>query len=85
MSSLDLLGPLFSMLVYAFIAAVGIYITVSILLFIFDAVKAKKQDRKIKTGIKIMFIIAMVLTAIMLALGIYVIVLLIYLSTHGPF
>jgi len=85
MSSLDLLGPLFSVLAYAFIAAVGVYITVSILLFIFDAVKAKKQDRKIKTGIKIMFIISMVLTAIMLALGIYVIVLLINLSTHGPF
>ena len=65
--------------------AIYFYINAAIVLFIIDAVKAKNQGRKIKTGIKIMFIIAMVLLAIMFALGIYVIVLLLRLSIYGPF
>ena len=85
MLSLDYLGPIFSMLGCAFFMAICIFCDASIVLFIIDAVRAKKQGRKIKTGFKIMFIIAMVLTAIMFALGIYVIVLLLSLLTNGPF
>ena len=85
MLSLDLWGRLFSALGYAFVMAIYFYINAAIVLFIIDAVKAKNQGRKIKTGIKIMFIIAMVLLAIMFALGIYVIVLLLRLSIYGPF
>ena len=50
-----------------------------------DAVKAKWQCRKIKRSIKIMFIIAMVLAAIGLALGIYVLIVFILLLVNGPF
>lgn len=85
MSSLDILGPIFSMLGFAFFMAICIFCDASIVLFIIDAVRAKKQGRKIKTGFKIMFIISMILTAIMFALGIYVIVLFFYLLTNGPF
>ena len=77
MLSLDVLGPIFS--------AIGTFLFVSIVLFIVDGLKAKEQGRKIKIGIKIMFIIAMVISAAMLALGVYVIVLLFYLFIHGPF
>ena len=81
MLSLDKLGPIFSALGFTIIA----FILVSIVLFIIEAVKAKRQSRKIKPGFKIMFIIAMVILAAMLALGVYVIVLLFYLFIHGPF
>ena len=81
MLSLDKLGPIFSTLGFTIIA----YILVSIVLFIIDAVKAKRQSRKIKPGFKIMFIIAMVLEAIMLAIGIYALIVLILLLVNGPF
>lgn len=57
----------------------------SIVLFIIDAVKAKRQSRKIKPDFKIMFIIAMVLAAIMLAIGIYALIVLILLLVNGPY
>ena len=81
MLSLDKLGPIFSTLGFTIIA----YILVSIVLFIIDAIKAKSQGRKIKTGFKIMFIIAMILTTIIFALGIYVLVVLLNLFVHSPF
>lgn len=80
-----LFGPLFSALTYTLGTAIFLYIGVSIVLFIIDAAKAKKQGRKIKTGIKVMFIIAMVIEAIVIALGNYVVLLLIYFFVHGPF
>ncbi|MBO4579489.1 MAG: hypothetical protein J5715_04995 [Clostridiales bacterium] len=85
MLSLDVWGRLFSALGYACGMAIFFYVNAAIVLFIIDAVKAKSQGRKIKTGIKVMFIIAMVLLAIMIALGIYVFVLLLRLSIYGPF
>ena len=85
MLSLDVWGRLFSALGYAFGMAIFFYVNAAIVLFIIDAVKANSQGRKIKTGIKVMFIIAMVLLAIMIALGIYVFVLLLRLSIYGPF
>ena len=81
MLSLDKLGPIFSALGFTIIA----YILVSIVLFIIDAVKAKRQRRKIKPGFKIMFIIAMILAAIMLAIGIYALIVLTLLLVNGPF
>lgn len=85
MLSLDVLGPIFSSIGTFILAVVGLYVLLSIVLFIVDGLKAKEQGRKIKIGIKIMFIIAMVISAAMLALGVYVIVLLLYLIIHGPF
>ena len=85
MLSLDFLGPVFSTLGSIIFMAISFYIVGSIVLFIIDAIKAKNQGRKIKTGFKIMFIIAMVLEAIMIALGIYVIGLLLHLFINGPF
>ena len=81
MLSLDKLGPIFSALGFTIIA----YIIVSIVLFIIDTVKAKRQSRKIKPGFKIMFIIAMIFPAIMLAIGIYALIILILLLVNGPF
>ena len=85
MLSLDNLGPVFSVLGEALFVAVRAFCALSIALFIIDAVKAKKQGRKIKTGFKIMFIIAMVLEAIGIALGIYALIVLIYLFVNSPF
>ena len=65
--------------------AIVMYIDMSIVLFIIDAIRAKKQNRKIKKGFKIMFIIAMILTTIIFALGIYVIAVLLNLFVHSPF
>ena len=81
MLSLDKLGPIFSALGFTIIA----FILVSIVLFIIEAVKAKRQSRKIKPGFKIMFLIAMVLAAIMLAIGIYALIVFILLLVNGPF
>ena len=85
MLSLDNVGPVFSVLGEALFMAVCAFCALSIALFIIDAVKAKKQGRKIKTGFKIMFIIAMVLAAIGIALGIYALIVLIYLFVNSPF
>ena len=80
-----LFGPLFSALTYTLGTALFLYIGVSIMLFIIDAAKAKEQGRKVKTGIKVMFIIAMVLLAVTLALGIYAICVLFNIFMFGPF
>ena len=50
---------------------VELFTGLSIVLFIMDGIKAKSQKRKRKVGITIMFIIAMVLTALQLILGIH--------------
>ena len=41
------------------------YIAVSVIRFIIDGVRAKREHRNIKTGIKIMFIIAVILAALL--------------------
>ena len=51
------------------------FTAVSVALFISEAVKAKRQGRKMKTGIKVMFITAMIIDAIMLILGLVVMAL----------
>ena len=80
-----LFGPIFSALTYTLGTAIFLYIGVSIVLFIIDAAKAKKQGRKIKTGFKIMFVIAMVFEAIGIAIGIYALSVFFYLLVNGPF
>lgn len=85
MLSLDYWGKYFTTIGNVLLTAIFIYIGVSIVLFINDAVKAKRENRKIKTGFKIMFLIAMILSAALLALGIYVIVVLLHLFINGPF
>ena len=74
-----------SVVVEVLLTAIFIYIDASIVLFIIDAIRAKKQGRKIKTGFKIMFIIAMILAAVLLALGIYVLVVFFNILINGPF
>ncbi|MBR2548734.1 MAG: hypothetical protein IKE92_01805 [Clostridiales bacterium] len=41
------------------------FIAVSVIRFIIDGVRAKREHRNIKTGIKIMFIIAVILAALL--------------------
>ena len=80
-----IVGSVLSVLVEVLLTAVFIYISVSIVLFIVDAIKAKSQSRKIRTGFKVMFIIAMILLALMIALAIYVILVLLNIFMFGPF
>ena len=80
-----IVGSALSLLVEVLFAAISFYIVLSIVLFIIDAIKAKSQGRKIKTGFKIMFIIAMILQALIIALGIYAIWVLLNIFIHGPF
>ena len=44
------------------------YIVVSVVRFIIDGVKAKREHRNIRTSIKIMFIIAVILAALLVIL-----------------
>ena len=52
-----LLGMVFSLAGTAFLV-------VSVILFIIDGIKAKREHRKRKTGIKVMFVIAIILATI---------------------
>ena len=47
MLSLDVLGPIFSAIGTFLFAVVGLYVLLSIVLFIVDGLKAKEQGRKI--------------------------------------
>lgn len=58
----DMLATLLGM---AFSLAGTAFLVVSVILFIVDGVKAKRQHRKRKTGIKVMFVISIVLATIM--------------------
>ena len=56
---------------YVFVCLFIVFFVGSIILFIIDAVKARKENRKIKTWIKVIFIINMVHTGIAVALLIF--------------
>jgi hypothetical protein len=45
-------------------AAIMAFIALSVVLFIIDGVKAKRQHRKRKAGITVMFVIAMIIAAL---------------------
>ena len=45
-------------------AAITVFIALSVVLFIIDGVKAKRQHRKRKPGINVMFVIAMIIAAL---------------------
>ena len=45
-------------------AAIMAFIALSVVLFIIDGVKAKRQHRKRKAGINVMFVIAMIIAAL---------------------
>ena len=45
--------------------AVTGFLVLSVVLFIVDGIKAKRQNRKRKTGIKVMFVISIVLATIL--------------------
>ena len=54
------------------------YIAVSIIMFIVDGIKAKREQRNIKTKFKIMFITALILAGIIVLVVIAFIVLLVF-------
>ena len=56
---------------YVFVCLFFVFFVGSIILFIIDAVKARKENRKIKTWIKVIFIINMVHIGIAVALLIF--------------
>ncbi len=56
---------------YVFVCLFIVFFVGSIILFIIDAVKARKENRKIKTWIKVIFIINMVHIGIAVALLIF--------------
>ena len=56
---------------YVFVCLFIVFFVGSITLFIIDAVKARKENRKIKTWIKVIFIINMVHIGIAVALLIF--------------
>lgn len=60
-----------SILGYVFVCLFIVFFVGSIILFIIDAVKARKENRKIKTWIKVIFIINMVHIGIAVALLIF--------------
>ena len=51
--------------------AVTAFMVLSVVLFIIDGIKAKRQHRKRKAGINVMFIISIILAVLQLILGIY--------------
>ena len=57
----DMLATLLTM---AFSLAGTAFLVVSVILFIVDGIKAKREHRKRKTGIKVMFVIAIVLATL---------------------
>lgn len=62
---------MFSIPGYVFVCLFIVFFVGSIILFIIDAVKARKENRKIKTWIKVIFIINMVHIGIAVALLIF--------------
>lgn len=56
---------------YVFVCLFIVFFVGSITLFIIDAVKARKENRKIKTWVKVIFIINMVHIGIAVALLIF--------------
>ena len=56
---------------YVFVCLCIVFFFGSVILFIIDAVKARKENRKIKTWIKVIFIINMVHIGIAFALLIF--------------
>lgn len=57
------------------------YIVVSVVRFIIDGVKAKREHRNIRTSIKIMFIIAVILAALL----VITVIVFIFLMAFGIF
>ena len=58
------------------------FVVLSVILFIIDGIKAKRQHRKRKAGITVMFIISMVLTALMIiAVGVFFYLLIYYIGS----
>lgn len=55
---------------------IELFIGSSVALFIIDGIKAKRQHRKRKAGINVMFIISIILAVLQLILGIYACVVL---------
>ena len=68
----------FLCLILAFIA----YGITSIVLFIVDCVKAKRQQRKVKTGIKVMFITGIISIVTVIAFFVFLMILSMAVAYH---
>ena len=63
---------------------VELFMGLSVALFIIDGINAERQHRKRKVGIKVMFIISIILQVLMLLFGNLVIVVIIMAATGTP-
>ncbi len=73
----DLVSMLLQIGLIGVITIIESFIGLSVALFIIDGIKAKRQHRKRKTGITVMFIISIIITVLQILLAIYVCVVLV--------
>lgn len=58
------------------------FVVLSVILFIIDGIKAKRQQRKRKVGITVMFIIAMILEAVfIIAVVLFFYMIIVYIGS----
>ena len=58
------------------------FVVLSVILFIIDGIKAKRQQRKRKAGITVMFIIAMILEAVfIIAVVLFFYMIIVYIGS----
>lgn len=60
----DIVSPLLQLIAGVISASIELFTGLSVALFIIDGIKAKRQHRKRKVGITIMFIISIILDVI---------------------
>ena len=66
----------------AFSTAISGFVILSVILFIIDGIKAKRQHRKRKAGITVMFIIAMILEAVfIIAVVLFFYMIIVYIGS----
>ena len=80
----DLVSMFLQIVLMGVMAFVELFMGLSVALFIIDGIKAERQHRKRKVGIKVMFIISIILQVLLFLLGIYAIVVVIMASTGTP-
>ncbi len=62
--------------------AISGFVILSVILFIIDGIKAKRQHRKRKAGITVMFIIAMILEAVfIIAVVLFFYMIIVYIGS----
>ena len=74
--------PVDTLLFILFAFAIVAFAIVSIILFILDAVKSKRERRRIKTGIKVMFILGIVFFCLLMAFLGFLMLLAVAVANH---